>query len=241
MNDLFVLFNEIDNKISKLNKVMKEIANSESMKKLSFFSKAINNLQRLGKDYNWVVVTPDIDINIVDKDKKEINDYFIGIMSNDFGLYASIRKELLECQFLKHKKSLIEQIYNALDRDEYNISCIALSTILEYLLAVDSNINSIKMPVLLESFINNVGDISISEYEVGFLFSLDGFLNNYISSTNGFEKDKEPKYVNRHWIAHGRMYRELTKIDTYQVLFAIYACIRVMDMERRVKLAEEQQ
>ncbi len=241
MSDLAGIFSEIDNKISKLNKVMKEFVDSDSMNKLRFFSKAISNLQILGKDFNWVVITSDIDINIADKDKKEINNYFIALMDNNLSLYASIRKELLECQLLKHKKKLIEQIYNALDREEYGISCIALSTILEYLLAVESNIDSTRMPELLKNFLNNVGDISISEYEVGFLFSLDGFLSNYIQSTNGFGKDKEPEYVNRHWIAHGRMYRELTKIDTYQILFAVYACIRVMDMEKRVKLAEENQ
>lgn len=79
----------------------------------------------------------------------------------------------------------------------------------------------------------------INEYEVGFLFSLDGFLENYSISTNGFGRDKEPKYINRHWIAHGRMYRELSKIDTYQILLAIYALIRIMNMERRIKAQEE--
>ncbi len=240
MNDLIKNITEIENKIGRLNKVMKEFAESESMKKLRFFSKAISNLQRLGKDYNWVVITSDIDINIADKEKKEINNYFIALMDNNSDLYASIREELSEFQLLKHKKKLIEQIYNALDCEEYGISCIALSTILEYLLALESNINSTRMPVLLKSFMNHVGDISISEYEVGFLYSLDGFLSNYIHPTNGFGKDKEPEYVNRHWIAHGRMYRELTKIDTYQILFAVYACIRVMDMEKRVKFGTKE-
>lgn len=235
MNDLFEIISEIDNKISRLNKKMKEVANSDSMKGLRFLCKTISYLQRLGKDYNWVVITPDIDINIADKDQKEINNYFIALIDNNSSLYESIRKELLECQLIKHKKKLIEQIFDSLDRKEYWISCIALSTILEFLLALESNINSTRMPILLESFMNNVRDISISEYEVVFLFSLDGFLNNYIQSTNGFGREKEPEYVNRHWIAHGRMYRELTKIDTYQMLFAVYACIRVIDMERRVK------
>lgn len=238
MSKLLGSSREIDNIINKLNKVMKEISNSESMRKLRFFNEAISNLQKLGRNYNWVVITPNVDINIVNKDKSEINNYFMSLIDDDSDLYKSIEKELSECQFMKAKKKLIEQIFDALERKDYWISCIALSTILEYLLAFENNIDSIKMRVLLEKFIDNVGDISISEYEVGFLYSLDGFLNNYIQTTNGFGKDKEPEYINRHWIAHGRMYRELTKIDTYQILFAVYACIRVMEMERRVKLEE---
>lgn len=235
MSDLSEVFIEIDNKINRLSKVMKEFADSDSIKKLQFFSEAILNLQKLGKDYNWVVIISDIDINIANKSEIEINNYFISLLDDNFDLYKSIKDELLECQLLKYKTKLIEQIFNALVHKDYCISSIALSTVLEYLLALESNINSTRMTILLNNFMNNVGDISIKEYEVGFLYSLDGFLNNYIKPTNGFEKEKEPKYVNRHWIAHGRMYRELTKIDAYQILFAVYACIRVMDMERRVK------
>ena len=134
---------------------------------------------------------------------------------------------------------LVKQVFEAIEQGHYYIACIALSTILEFLLAKESDFNSIKIPILLNNFINNVGDISIREYEVGFLFSLDGFLKNYTISTKGFEKEKEPKYVNRHWIAHGRMYRELTEVDTYQVLLAIYAMIRIMDMEKRVRVQTE--
>lgn len=228
-----------EEKINEISKRMKEIFDSEQMKKIKCYSKILSNLVKLGKDYNWVVVTPDVDTNIANACEAEINDYFVSLLDGDSSLYKNIKTELLACDYMRGKSKLMEQIFYSIKCENYWIACVALSTMLEFLLAKESNFNSIKMSVLLDNFIDNVGYISISEYEVGFLYSLDGFLNNYITPTNGFEKEKEPKYINRHWTAHGRMYRELTKIDTYQVLFAIYALVRVMDMEKRVKLQAE--
>lgn len=239
MDDIFLFSKRLEEIISKFSKAVNEFAESEAMKELEFYGTAINSLQELGEKYNWVVITPNIDINIVNKDKVEINDYFVSLIENDLDLYESIKKELLESHILRNKKKLIEQIINNISCNNYWISSIALSNILEFLLASESDYNSIKMHVLKNNLIDNVGYISFSEYEIGFLFSLEGFLNNYIANTKGFEIEKEPEYINRHWIAHGRMYRELTKIDLYQLLFAVYALVRIIDMERRVKKEED--
>ena len=239
MDNIFEFSKKLEVNINKFSKVIKEFAESESMKKIEFYGSAISSLQKLGEKYNWVVITPNININIVNKDKEEINNYFISLIENDSALYESIKKELLESHILISKKELIVQIINDINCNNYWISSIALSNILEFLLASESNYNETKMFILKSNFIDNVGDISIKEYELGFLFGLDGFLKNYIASTSGFEEEKEPEYINRHWIAHGRMYRELTKIDLYQILFAVYAFVRIMDMERRVKTEED--
>ena len=228
-----------EEQLNEVGRKMKEFVESDQMKQLQRYCEIISNLQKLGKNYNWVVASTDINTNIVNKDELEINKYFLSLIDNNIDLYQSIKKEILGCSYVTEKQKLIKQIFDAIDHKNYWIACIGLSTVLEFLLAIESDFNSIKISVLLKNFMDNVGDIDIKEYEVGFLFSLDGFLENYSISTNGFEREKEPKYINRHWIAHGRMYRELTKVDTYQILFAIYAMIRIMNMERRVKLQED--
>lgn len=228
-----------EEQLNEIGRTMKEFVESEQMKQLQYYCEIISNLQKLGKDYNWVVVSTDVDTNIVNKGKAEINDYFVSLINSNSDLYKHIKNEILGCCYMREKLELMKQIYNAIEHEKYWIACIALSTILEFLLAKESNYNSIKISALLNDFMDNVGDIDINEYEIGFLFSLDGFLENYSAPTDGFEKEKEPKYVNRHWIAHGRMYRELTKVDTYQILLAIYAFIRIMDMESRVSLQTE--
>lgn len=231
--------NSFEEQLNEVSHKMKDFFESDKMKQLQHYCEIISNLQRLGKDYNWVIVSPDINTNIVNEKETEINNYFLSLIDNKNDLIRSIKDEISTCGYMKDKRKLIEQIFDAIEHGSYWIACIGLSTVLEFLLAIESDFNSIKMSELLKNFMDNVGYIGIDEYEVGFLFSLDGFLDNYSIPTKGFEREKEPKYINRHWIAHGRMYRELTKVDTYQILFAIYAMVRIMDMERRVKLQED--
>lgn len=224
-----------DEQLNEVSKNVKKFVESDQMKQLQRYCEIISNLQKLGKEYNWVVVTTNINTDIVNEDESIINNYFLSLFNNNSDLYQNIKEEIVGCNYMSDKLKLIEQIFDAIDDEKYWIACIALSTLLEYLLAKESDYNSIKLSELLKNFMDSVGDISISEYEVGFLYSLEGFLENYRTPTNGFGKESELKFVNRHWIAHGRMYRELTKVDTYQILFAIYAMIRIMNMERRVK------
>lgn len=228
-----------EEQLNEISKIMKKFVESDQMKQLQRYCEIISNLQKLGKDYNWVVVLTDINTNIANENESEIDKYFLSLIDNKIDLYQSIKNEISGCSYMIEKQKLMEQIFDAIDHGNYWIACIGLSTVLEFLLALESDFNSIKISVLLKNFMDNVGYIGINEYEVGFLFSLDGFLDNYSIPTNGFEREKEPKYINRHWIAHGRMYRELTKVDTYQILFAIYALIRIMNMERRIKAQEE--
>jgi len=229
-----------EEQLNEVSQKMKEFFESDKIKQLQRYCEIISNLQKLGKEYNWVIVSTDINTNIVNEKETEINNYFLSLIDDNNDLFGSIKDEILGCSYMADKLELMEQIFDAIEYGNYWIACIGLSTVLEFLLAIESDFNSIKMSVLLKNFMDNVGYIGINEYEVGFLFSLDGFLYNYSIPTNGFEREKEPKYVNRHWIAHGRMYRELTKVDTYQVLLAIYALIRIMDMERRVRSATEE-
>lgn len=230
------ILDNITKTTNEIEQAMMRLYNSEPIKKMQGYCETISKLQILGRDYNWVVVDVNVDLEIVKKDKSEVDNYFVFLLENNHSLYLEIKKLLLDNDFLIYKRNLLKQIFEAIEHKKYEIACVSLSTILEYLLAFESDPDSTKVRMLLEKFIDNVGEISISEYEIGFLFSLEGFLMNYVKSTNGFGKDKEPKYVNRHWIAHGRMYRELTKIDTYQILLAIYAFIRIMNMERCMKL-----
>ena len=234
-----IILKNFEEQLNEVSRKVKEFVESEQMKQLQHNCEIVSNLQKLGKEYNWVVVTTDVDTNIANEKEIEINNYFLSLIDDNKNLYRSIKDEIFECSYMTEKRKLVEQIFDAIEHENYWIACIALSTILEFLLAKESDYNSIKISVLINNFMDNVGDIDINEYEVGFLFSLDGFLDNYRTPTNGFQKEKELKYVNRHWIAHGRMYRELTKVDTYQILFAIYALIKIIDMERRVKLQED--
>lgn len=157
-----------DEQLNEVSKNVKNFVESDQMKQLQRYCEIISNLQKLGKEYNWVVVTTNINTDIVNEDESIINNYFLSLFNNNSDLYQNIKEEIVGCNYMSDKLKLIEQIFDAIDDEKYWIACIALSTLLEYLLAKESNYNSIKLSELLKNFMDSVGDISISEYEVGF-------------------------------------------------------------------------
>ena len=167
------MMKNFEDQFNEFSRKMKEFLESDQMKQLQRYCEIISNLQKLGKDYNWVVVSTDINTNIASKDESEINRYFLFLIDSNIDLYQNIKKEICGCSYMLEKQKLMEQIFNAIEHGNYWIACIALSTVLEFLLAIESDFNSIKISVLLKNFMDNVGYIDINEYEVGFLFSLD--------------------------------------------------------------------
>ncbi|WP_143003258.1 hypothetical protein [Butyrivibrio sp. INlla14] len=140
-----------------------------------------------------------------------------------------MKETLLACDQLKEKNNLLSQIFYNLQLGNYAIAGIATSTLIEYVLAMDVDINSVKLKHIIDEFKNETENIDISYDGIQFLFGLDGFLENYSANTNGFGKDKELDYPNRHWIAHGRMHKDLTKPEAYQLICALYAIVKVIN------------
>lgn len=56
MDDITKIFMDFEEKINRFSRIMKEFVESEEIKKLKFYSETISNLQKLGKDYNWVII-----------------------------------------------------------------------------------------------------------------------------------------------------------------------------------------
>ena len=74
------------------------------MELLQRYCEIISNLQKLGKDYNWVVVSTDINTNIANKDELEINKYFLSLIDNNIDLYQSIKNEIFGCSYMTEKQ-----------------------------------------------------------------------------------------------------------------------------------------
>lgn len=187
-------------------------------------------LMELG-ERNWVVVFP-VDSSIVSKGHEEIDNYFVDYIEKNVEIYHKMWHRIFISPILKPKKELLKQVCDAMNFENYNIACVAMSTIIEYMLATETNYNCTNIKKMVDRLENKI-DMPIDEECIAYIFGLNGFLGNYTMSTNGFEQEKEPRYVNRHWIAHGRMYRNLTKIDAYQMLLAIYAFVVLVDGEKK--------
>lgn len=74
---------------------------------------------------------------------------------------------------------------------------------------LDVGYDSYKIEKIISDLIRSVDDISINEEGLLPAFGLDGVLARFSAETKGFYIEKDPQFVNRHWVAHGRMYRDL--------------------------------
>lgn len=72
-----------EEQLKEVSRKMKEFVESGQMKQLQRYCEIISNLQKLGKDYNWVVVSTDINTNIKNKDELEINKYFLSLIDSN--------------------------------------------------------------------------------------------------------------------------------------------------------------
>lgn len=213
-----------------LNSIVDSFANSEDFKRFIRGMEILENLQRFG-EHNWVLLSPEMYVDIKNMSKVEIDNHCTSFIDNNRGVYDMIKETLLNTSLLSEKEQLFIQIFNTIDNCNYAVASIALSTMMEYLLAKETNFNSIRLRKMADRFMDNVGDITFDQEGVHYLFGLNGFLKNYIKDTKGFEKDKELPYINRHWVAHGRMYRDLIKTDMYQILLAIFAFVKIVEGE----------
>ena len=141
---------------------------------------------------------------------------------------------------LKEKNNLLHQVFDAIEMGHFALAGMALSSTIEYMLALDVGYDRYKIQRMIDDFKNHVGKISIGEEDLLPAFGLEGFLTNFSLETKGFGKEKQPQFVNRHWVAHGRMHSDLTKVDVYQMLCAIYALDAVMETEQRALIDSDE-
>lgn len=228
-------FAKVGELVTEILEAAKRIAQSEDVQ---MFFKGLLGLQdiiKLGAENNWVVILPGVELDICEKSQEEIDKYFINYIGQDNEVYKIIRDRIVSSTLLKEKNNLLNQIFSAIELGHYALAGMALSSTIEYMLALDVGYDRFKIQLMIDDFKNNVGDISLDEEGLLPAFGLDGFLTNFSLETKGFGKEKQPPFVNRHWVAHGRMHRDLTKVDVYQMLCAIYALDVVIETEQRTK------
>lgn len=240
VNSVLTFFAKVGEVVTEMLEAAKRVAQSEDVK---MFFKGLLGLQdiiNLGAKNNWVVILPGIDLGISGKTQEEIDKYFINYIEQDNEIYETIKKRIVSSTLLKEKNNLLYQVFDAIELGHYALAGIALSSTIEYMLALDVGYDRYKIQRMIDDFKNNVDKISISEEGLLPAFGLEGFLTNFSLETKGFGKEKQPQFVNRHWCAHGRMHSDLTKIDVYQMLCAIYALDVVIEAEQRALSSSEE-
>ena len=234
-NAISPFFVKVGEFVTEVLEAAKRVVQSEDVQLFFKGLLSLHDIIKLGAENNWVVIFPGIDIDIYGKTQEEINQYFIDYIEQDNKIYETIKERIVSSTLLKEKTKLLNQIFSAIELGYYALAGMALSSTIEYMLALDVGFDRYKIQLMIDDFKDNVGEISLDEEGLLPAFGLDGFLTNFSLETKGFGKEKQPSFVNRHWVAHGRMHRDLTKVDVYQMLCAIYALDVVIETEQRIK------
>lgn len=232
-NALLPFFIRVEKVVTEIINAANKAVQSKSVQTLIKGFLGLQEIIKLGEENNWVVIIPEIDMNICEKTQEEIDEYFVNYIDQEDGIYQKIKNRITSSTLLTEKNNLLCQIFSAIEMKHYALAGMPLASLIEYMLALDVGYDRFRIEVMINDFKNRVGEISIDEEGLLPAFGLDGFLKNFSFTTNGFSKEKEPGFVNRHWIAHGRMHRDLTKVDVYQMLCAIYALDVVIETEQR--------
>lgn len=142
---------------------------------------------------------------------------------------------------------LFNEVIQAFDRKLYCLACLGLVAVFDGMLADITNSGSTKLKKKLEELLEEVNRVlqKINERN-GYVMKDDvKFFNQNVAlisfvwasqkfvSNSDFTKE-EPKYINRHWIAHGRLKRRMSELDCIKLFRLLYGMAMVGEVERRV-------
>ena len=228
-NELYYL---IGQKITSFVKTVRDYTEKNIPDKLQNFVGIANgaflvNLLRTVGSKNWVVLSP-ISQQVINYSQTEMDDYFTDLYSQDAQLVERIKSRLNNSPLLTTKEYIIRDIFSGIESGHYPIASIALATLFEYVLAEKTEQIGPNLSRKTKLFIEHVGPHPIDE-EFLYCYGLAPFLERF--SENVPFTNEEPIYLNRHWICHGRMYRELRQKDFYQLLAAFYALISIAEWQ----------
>ena len=144
----------------------------------------------------------------------------------------TIDKTLSSAVMQKHKR-LYSQSVNAFRSGDSDLAVTGFTSVFDGLLADTSRnptsrlgprINAIKQKLDNDELLNH------DEYAtITLAMTLEKTLDSF-SAPSDF-KGKEPKGLNRHWIAHGRSTRKKTKLDCVKMINLIYGLLLIGDLE----------
>ena len=144
----------------------------------------------------------------------------------------TIGKTLSSAVMQKHKR-LYSQSVNAFRSGDSDLAVTGFTSVFDGLLADTSGnptsrlgprINAIKQKLDNDELLNR------DEYAtITLAMTLEKTLDSF-SAPSDF-KGKEPKGLNRHWIAHGRSTRKKTKLDCVKMINLIYGLLLIGDLE----------
>lgn len=170
----------------------------------------------LGKDLiNDILQTDDVDevLGRYEKNNQKNLEKIIKACRKSHNLY-------------RHRR-MFKQAVAAYNRGDYDISLIALISVLDGLLGISGGNIKEKMKQNADKMIKKITDDMEENCDEYLLFALKMTLSETIHTmvvTAPFNKE-EPSKINRNWIMHGRSTRVIKPLDCIKIIRCIYGVI----------------
>ena len=132
----------------------------------------------------------------------------------------------------KHKR-LYSQSVNAFRSGDSDLAVTGFTSVFDSLLADTSGNPTSRLGPRIDAIkqkLDNDELLNHDEYAmITLAMTLEKTLDSF-SAPSDF-KGKEPKGLNRHWIAHGRSTRKKTQLDCVKMINLIYGLLLIEDIE----------
>ncbi len=146
--------------------------------------------------------------------------------------YKSVYETTNRCCEKIHDKTLQRlfiQAVHSFKEGDTDLAVVGLVSVIDGLLALVNESTSTKIAKEFEVLVKKLEDeqlLNDSEYA---MFSLFYTFEKTVEVFTAFSKfgEKEPKGLNRHWIAHGRSKRKKTKLDCVKLINLVYGIILI--------------
>lgn len=153
--------------------------------------------------------------------------------------YKSVDNTIALCQsslLLKKHLRLFNQSVSAFKRGENELAVNGFTSVFDGLLSDVSGMSTHRLSKRVDVVLDKLKKDEIldnDEYAtLTFAITFQNTIESF-SVPSSFD-EKEPKGLNRHWIAHGRSLRKKTKLDCVKLLNLIYGLILISELESKV-------
>lgn len=164
--------------------------------------------------------------NNIDKTLRELT------VIKDFSKTEKTIEKTYSNKLISNHLRLYEQSINAFKNGYNDLAIIGFTAIVDGLLSdisKDTTPSMSKRIAKITKKIENEEILNNEEYAMITLsLTLEAALNSF--TENSDFSGKEPKKLNRHWIAHGRAYRRKTKLDCVKMINLIYGLLLIENL-----------
>lgn len=205
------------------------------IKGLSKSGKVLRIIKRLGEAQYvwWDYFTKDLlfEFELSDDTNKTLRK----IVSRDKYriVNVTIEKTIANPAMAKHIR-LYTQCVKAFQAGDCDLAVVGFTAVFDGLLSVVSNNPGTSITRRLDIIAKKLETDDVLDHEecalLAFTWTFQDAMEIF-SASSDFTKKREPKGLNRHWIAHGRSVRKKTKLDCVKMINMIYGLLLLNSFE----------